>query len=163
MAIAVRKPVPMSCAPEKYSTLPSRWIRTSAPTPLPRAMTYQLPLAIPIPRLRGPAPSPGFLFRRSHPMALAPTSYWMRRTGEASFFLRTSRGSSPSRSATSSTADSRAKAPWGWPGARSGAAGPALVKTSCSSIFRLGFLPWSDPAGPPVPAPPAIPADPKER
>ena len=63
-------------------------------------------------------------------------------------------------SASSSTADSMPKAPCEWPGARSGAAGPAFVKTSYSSALKLGFLPWSDEAGPAVPAPPATPADP---
>ena len=67
-------------------------------------------------------------------------SYWMRRTGLDSFFRRSSSGSMPSFSASSSTADSRANAPWEWPGARSGAAGPAFVKTSCSSTGRFGLF-----------------------
>ena len=140
MAMAVLKPVPMSCEPWNTSTEPSRWTFTSAPTPLPRAITYQFPLAIPIPRLRGPGVSPAFLLRRSQPMALAPASYSMSRTGLDSFFRRSSSGSMPSLSASSSMADSSAKAPCGWPGARSGAEGPALVKTSCSSTRQFGVF-----------------------
>ena len=77
--------------------------------------------------------SPAFLLRRSQPMAFAPGSYCARRTGLDSFFFRNSSGSIPSFSAISSTADSMPKAPCEWPGARSGAAGPAFVKTSYSS------------------------------
>ena len=140
IAIAVRKPVPMSCEPWKSSTEPSRWTFTSAPTPLLRANTYQLPLAMPMPRLRGPVVSPAFWLRRSQPMALAPASYWIRRTGLDSFFRLSSSGSMPSFSASSSMADSSANAPWEWPGARRGAAGPAFVKTSCSSTRQFGVF-----------------------
>ncbi len=102
------------------------------------ANTYQLPFAMPRPRFfapfAGPKPpvdrSPAFLLRRVQPISFAPMSYWARRTGLASFFFRSSSGSMPSFSASSSTADSMPKAPCEWPGARSAAAGPAFVKTS---------------------------------
>ena len=106
--------------------------------------------------------SPAFLLRRSQPIAFAPTSYCAMRTGLASFFFRSSTGSIPSLSASSSIADSIPNAPCEWPGARSGAAGPAFVKTSHSSALKFGFLPWSAPAGPAVPAPPATPAEPHD-
>jgi hypothetical protein len=95
-AIAVRKPVPMSCAPENTSALPSWWTRTSANTPRSRAFTYQLPLATPMPRFLGPGVSPGLRLQRSHPISLAPMSYCSRRTGEDSFLRRSSSGSIPS-------------------------------------------------------------------
>ena len=163
----------MSWQPVSSSTEPSRCTRTCA-FEFSEAKTYQLPFAIPRPRTRAggrPLPptvqlpvamSPAFLFLRSQPIAFAPTSYCDSRTGLASFLRRTSSGSRPSFSASSSIADSSPKAPCEWPGARSGAAGPAFVKTSCSSIFRFGFLPWSAPAGPAVPAPPATPAEPHD-
>ena len=124
----------MSWYPATTSTDPSRWTLTWAPTSS-AANTYQFPSAIPSPRFRAPfagprdpvAMSPAFLLRRSQPISFAPRSYWARRTGLASFFFRTSRGSSPSLSDSSSTADSMPKAPCEWPGARSGAAGPAFV------------------------------------
>ena len=72
-ASAVRMPVPRSWAPWNSSTLPSRCTRTSAAT-ASRTRTYQLPLAMPIPRFLGPGRPPGTVFRRSQPMALAPTS-----------------------------------------------------------------------------------------
>ena len=96
---------------------------------------------MPIPRLRGPGASPAFLLRRLQPISAAPRSYWCRRTGLASFFRRSSSGSIPSFSASSSIADSMPKAPCEWPGARKGAAGPAFVKTSYSSALKFGFLP----------------------
>ena len=46
----------------------------------------------------------------------------------------------PSFSASSSIADSRAKAPWEWPGARSGAPGPVFVKTVYSWTSRFGLF-----------------------
>ena len=84
--------------------------------------------------------SPAFLLRRSQPIAFAPGSYCARRTGLDSFFLRNSSGSIPSLSASSSIADSMPKAPCEWPGARSGAAGPAFVKTSYSSALKFGLF-----------------------
>ena len=142
----------MSWQPVITSTEPSRCTRTWA-FEFSEANTYQLPLAIPSPRTllaRGPvaaapqAPvdmSPAFLLRRSQPIAFAPASYCASRTGLASFFLRSSTGSIPSFAASSSIADSMPKAPCEWPGARSGAAGPAFVKTSYSSALKFGFLP----------------------
>ena len=84
------------------------------------------------------------------------------RIGLASFFLRTSIGSRPSASQSSSIAHSTPNAPCECPGARRGAAGPAFVNTSHSSILRFGFLPWRAPAGPAVPAPPVTPAEPHD-
>ena len=84
--------------------------------------------------------SPAFLLRRSHPMASAPGPYSAARIGLDSFFFRSSRGSMPSFSASSSMADSTAKAPWECPGARSGADGPVFVKTAYSSTLRFGLL-----------------------
>ena len=90
-------------------------------------------------------------------MALAPGSYWLRRTGLDSFFFRNSSGSIPIASASSSIADSMPKAPCEWPGARSGACGPAFVKTSYSSGLKFGLLWYMAEAGPAVPAPVAAP------
>ena len=50
------------------------------------------------------AVSPAFLLRRSQPIAFAPRSYCARRTGLDSFFFRSSSGSMPSLSASSSIA-----------------------------------------------------------
>ncbi len=181
-AIAVRKPVPRSWQPLTTSTEPSRWTLTCAPTS-GAAKTYQTPFATPMPRLSPrfcwsesvvPAAalpetavpqwpvdmSPAFWFRRSQPMALAPGSYWLRRTGLDSFFFRNSSGSIPTASASSSIADSMPNAPCEWPGARSGACGPAFVKTSYSSGLKFGLLWYIDEAGPAVPAPVPAPAEP---
>ena len=106
--------------------------------------------------------SPGTLLRRSQPMAFAPGSYCARRTGLDSFFLRNSSGSRPSFAASSSTACSIANAPCEWPGARSGACGPAFVKTSFSSALKFGLFPYRARAGPAVPAPVVMPPEPYE-
>ncbi len=103
------------------------------PTPAPRAITYQLPFAMPIPRLRA-WPWPPRPARRRPPSCCAAPSRWpwrrcrtgMRAPGSPRSCGAARAGPCPSFSASSSTADSRAKAPCGWPGARSGAAGPGV-------------------------------------
>ena len=126
MAMAVRKPLPMSCAPEKHSTEPSRWMRISQPTLAAAGVHAPFAVRHADAALLRPLASPAFLLRRSQPMAFAPMSYCIWRTGEGSFFFRSSSGSIWSFSASSSIADSRAKAPCGCPGARRGAAGPGV-------------------------------------
>jgi hypothetical protein len=137
IATIVREPVPMSWTPCSTSAEPSRFSVTVARGPVPPVL-YQTEAPRPTPRRIAGSSVLRRASRSFQPIFSAPILNSSRRTGEGSFLMRSSSGSMLSLAASSSIAASRAKAPWGWPGARKAAEGPALVKTSNSSTRRLG-------------------------
>jgi hypothetical protein len=157
-AIRVLVPVPMSCTAESASTEPSFVIRTSQPESM-LTIRYQTDWATPTPRLTGPRSEAGLRRLPAQPKASAPSLRSARREGNGSLRSRRASGSRPSFSASSSIACSRAKQPWGWPGARMAAPGPALTNTSYCSRCRFGQR-YMASAGPPTPAPVPTPAVP---
>ena len=119
---------------------------------------YQTDCAMPMPRLTGPVSGPP----ACRLLQLVRSRISCRstlRAGFSSIFSRRASGSMLSLTASSSMACSNAKHPCGWPGARNAAPGPALMKTSYSSVSRFGHL-YILVAGPAVPAPVPTPAVP---
>ena len=137
IATTVRAPVPRSWTPCSTSAEPSRLSVTVARGPGPPVL-YQTAAPTPTPRRIAGSFVARRLSRVFQPIFSAPMRNSSRRISEGSFFIRNSSGSMPSFRARASIVASRAKAPWGCPGARNAADGPALVKTSYSSTFRFG-------------------------
>ena len=136
MPTIVREPVPRSCRPWTTSADPSRCSVMVALGPVPPVL-YQTAAPMPMPRRIAGSLVCRRASRVAQPIRSAPMRNSSRRTSEGSFFMRNSRGSIPIFAASSSIVASSAKAPCGCPGARIAAEGPALVKTSNSSVFTL--------------------------